>query len=337
MAEGATVDGVLNCISTATATGECDTNPINGGVILNPISEGTPGGREELERVLSTTFDIETSGPRVLGPFNCAGMTGYECCLVAKHQVRDSDVNGRALQCHLDYDVTTCKKKWELDQADNRKVWIYANHKYFVSKDPKVSNTWQTCGTKWGKERDWSEKDDSWSYAPTPTSFGQPSLPPTPRPTRMPTPNPTYQDGSIAPPLADFVPITNPDVTCPAGYTCLQNDDFGIDDPSSPWKIDIVVETMTDDSADSYKFAVKHWEDIIVGNLDSYSTEGLEEVGCAMPYPGMIDDLYICARDEMIDGVGGEMLLCYILLFQKSSFSHTHSLPHLINILLPLS
>ena len=117
----------------------------------------------------------------------------------------------------------------------------------------------------------------------------------------------------------------------------MQNDDFGIDDPSSPWKIDIVVETMTDDSTEAYKFAVKHWEDIIVGNLDSYSTEGLEEVGCAMPYPGAIDDLYICARDEMIDGVGGEMLLCYILLFQKSSFSHTHSLPHLINILLPLS
>ena len=290
MAEGATVDGVLNCISTATATGECDTNPLNGGVILNPLSEGTPGGQAELERVLSTTYEIESSGPRVLGPFNCAGMTGYECCLLAKHQVRDSDVNGRALQCHLDYDDTTCKKAYELDQAEHRKVWIYANHKYYVAKDPKISNTWDTCGTKWGKERDWSEKDSSWSNAPTPTTYGVPSPPPTSRPTPKPTPSPIAADGSTAPPIADLVPSTL--VPCPDGYTCMQNDDFGIDDPDG-FKIDLVTETLFPESAEAYKFAVRHWEEIINGNLEGVSTLGMEDDGCTMPYPDMIDDLFI--------------------------------------------
>ena len=165
-----------------------DTNPLNGGVVLDANSHGTAEGVEELNRVLAEPAVLSDPGPRVIGPFNCAGMTGYECCLIAKHQVRDSDANGNAIQCHLDYDVTTCKKKYELEQLDNKKVYIYANHKYFVSKNPKVSNTWSTCTTKWtdGLARDWSEKDSSWSNQPTPTSYGNPTFNPTNKPTRQP-------------------------------------------------------------------------------------------------------------------------------------------------------
>lgn len=175
---GATVDGAR--LGT-------DTNPINGGMVINANSHGTPDALEEVSRILAEPAVIEEAGARVLGPFNCAGMTGYECCLIVKHQVRDSDTSGKAIQCHLDYDVTTCKKKFELEQSDNKKVYIYANHKYFVSKDPKVTNTWSTCTTKWGgMERDWAEKDSSWSSAPTPTSYGLPTLHPTLRPTPLP-------------------------------------------------------------------------------------------------------------------------------------------------------
>jgi len=180
ISQGATTDG---------ARSGTDTKPLNGGVVLSSSSHGTTEGQEELNRILAEPAVIEDPGPRMVGPFNCAGMTGYECCLIVKHQVRDSDVNGNAIQCHLDYDVTTCKKKYELEQLDNKKVYIYANHKYFVSKDPKVSNTWSTCTTKWtdgSYTRDWAEKDSSWSNQPTPTSYGNPTFNPTNRPTRQP-------------------------------------------------------------------------------------------------------------------------------------------------------
>ena len=119
-------------------------------------------------------------------------MTGFECCLLIKHKVRDLDMHGRAIQCHLDYDKTTCKKKYLMEQA-NKKVFIYANHKDYVSKEPKITNTWPTCSTKWGKTRDWSEKHADWSYAPTPSAAWYAA--PTPPPTLAPSPYPTGPPG----------------------------------------------------------------------------------------------------------------------------------------------
>ena len=101
-------------------------------------------------------------------------------------------MHGRAIQCHLDYDKTTCKKKYLMEQA-NKKVFIYANHKDYVSKEPKITNTWPTCSTKWGKTRDWSEKHADWSYAPTPSAPWYSS--PTPPPTLAPSPYPTGPPG----------------------------------------------------------------------------------------------------------------------------------------------
>ena len=58
MAEGATTDGVI---------AGTDTNPINGGIILDGTVTGTPEGVSRLNRALQTAPVIETAGPRVLG------------------------------------------------------------------------------------------------------------------------------------------------------------------------------------------------------------------------------------------------------------------------------
>lgn len=58
VAEGATTDGVI---------AGTDTNPINGGIILDGSVTGTPEGVSRLNRALQTAPIIETAGPRVLG------------------------------------------------------------------------------------------------------------------------------------------------------------------------------------------------------------------------------------------------------------------------------
>ena len=297
MSVGATTNGAID---------GSDSKPINGGVILDGSVSGTPGGVAELNRILATEIIIEEPGMRVLGPFNCAGMTGHECCLSIKHQVRDSDVHNRAIQCHLDYDMTTCKKKYELKQSA-RKVWIHANHKYFVTREPKVTNKWTTCTDRWGSTRDWSTKFTyGHSDAPTSSSLVAPTPPVTFKPTAVPTHKPTSSNGSTSPPdAADLVETSGP---CHSGYTCMQTYDFGnVDTTNTEWKIDLSVQSKltTTEAMLAYQYAIKHWRNIIVGDLESVSTAGFADDGCAASYPEIIDDMHICGRDTEIDGVGG--------------------------------
>ena len=119
------------------------------------------------------------------------------------------------------------------------------------------------------------------------------------------TPQPTDPTGVVAPPLADLVPSTS--APCPAGYECLQDANFGVDVPTSPFKIDLVTETMNSDSADAYKTAMNHWQEIIVGDLESVSTLGMANDGCSNPFPEVIDDMHICGKDTVMDGVGGTL------------------------------
>ena len=63
-------------------------------------------------------------------------MTGFDCCLVIKHKVRDADINGRAIQCHLDYEETTCKKKWPLETEESKKVLMYATIMKWSARTP---------------------------------------------------------------------------------------------------------------------------------------------------------------------------------------------------------
>ena len=64
------------------------------------------------------------------------------------------------------------------------------------------------------------------------------------------------------------------------------------------------METMNSDSADAYKTAMNHWQEIIVGDLESVSTLGMANDGCSNPFPEVIDDTHICGKDKEIDGKG---------------------------------
>ena len=116
-------------------------DPISGGVKTLGSEVDTIEGETKLETALAESATIAQSGKRTIGPFDCSGMTGYSCCLMIKHQVRDSDTKGRAVQCYLDYHETTEKYKALLN-ARGKKVFIYENHNGVVTKDPKIVGDW---------------------------------------------------------------------------------------------------------------------------------------------------------------------------------------------------
>jgi hypothetical protein len=167
--------GVLDDVIAGT-----DTNPINGGIILDPASTSTPEGSETLQEVLSEPTLIEDTGPQVLPPFKCAGLNGYGCCLLIKKTVADSDVNGKSIQCFLDYRESTCKKEWWREILEAKRVMIYENDLGDVNKDPIIEGAWLSCTEKWGNttEQDWTD----------------PTQPPTRFPARFPTPSQAYLD-----------------------------------------------------------------------------------------------------------------------------------------------
>ena len=148
LVEGATTDGTI---------AGTDSFPINGGVVLDIAARNTGEGNIGLRSALNEPPIIHAAGSRIIGPFDCRGMTGFSCCLVIKHFVRDSDLNSRSVQCHLDYDSTTCKKKWWLATETSKKVLIYANHNEMVNRDPMISGSWPQCDATWGETRDWGK------------------------------------------------------------------------------------------------------------------------------------------------------------------------------------
>ena len=54
---------------------------------------------------------------------------------------------------------------------------------------------------------------------------------------------------------------------------------------------------------DSFARAMQRWESIIVGDLPSMSSSGLNTTTCT-GYPSEIDDVYICGQVVSIDGEG---------------------------------
>lgn len=125
---GATTDDAINGYST---------DLIYGGVQIVPTAQNTPSGDIVLATALAEPTLIAEAGTRSLGPFDCTGLTGKNCCLMIKHKVRDSNVNGRAIQCYLDYADGTIKHESHLN-ARGKKVFIFENHRGRISKEPKV-------------------------------------------------------------------------------------------------------------------------------------------------------------------------------------------------------
>jgi len=87
------------------------------------------------------SYIVAEAGPRVLEPFDCTGLTGYNCCLYIKLKIRDTDKRGKAIQCQLVYEEGSNKERWWLNSR-GKKVFIYANHNELVNKIPYIVGDW---------------------------------------------------------------------------------------------------------------------------------------------------------------------------------------------------
>ena len=119
------------------------------------------------------------------------------------------------------------------------------------------------------------------------------SVPTTESPTRTPV---STCDGGLEP---------SP-IICPSGFICLQNCDFGNEDPTR-FNIDLSLElSSTVDTRAAYVSALAKWMDVITGDLPARSSSaiGADEGDCTNALPIMLDDAHICGKDETIDGVG---------------------------------
>ena len=120
--------------------------PLAGGVLTDGTAESTPDGYSKIEDALAATtltgeVTIEPAGERTIGPFDCAELTGLDCCLLIKLSIPDSDVNGNAIQCRLDYVADSTKKRFWSNQR-GKKVKIFENHLGVVSQEPQISGEW---------------------------------------------------------------------------------------------------------------------------------------------------------------------------------------------------
>ena len=151
--DGSTVDQFVAAESTeptveAGAPGGTTTDttaPIAGGVLTDGTAQSTPEGDAKIETALAevaaTGDTVPEAGSRTIGPFDCSGLTGIDCCALIKLQVRDSDIQGNAIQCTLNYSETSQKKKY-WNNLRGKKVHIFENHNGRVSKDPKIVGAW---------------------------------------------------------------------------------------------------------------------------------------------------------------------------------------------------
>jgi len=130
--EGAVLDDVL--------AGN-DDRPINGGTVLSPDAVNEPEGEERFEAAMAAPEVIEPAGARSIGPWDCKHMTGFHCCMMIKKDVRDSDQQGRAIQCHVEYKSGTGKQAAEY-QITSKKIQIHADRNMMTKKEPKVVGNW---------------------------------------------------------------------------------------------------------------------------------------------------------------------------------------------------
>ena len=146
---GATVDEFITEETSQTVDGGGTTTdttaPIAGGVLTDGTAENTPEGDAKIEAALAEVAasggEVEAAGERTIEPIDCSGLTGENCCLLIKLIVRDSDTNGKAIQCTLNYEETTAKKTYWRNLR-GKKVHIWANHNGLVSKNPQIVGDW---------------------------------------------------------------------------------------------------------------------------------------------------------------------------------------------------
>ena len=130
--------------------------PINGGIVLYRDARNTAEGQSRLDKALNGPQPaVEGEGERNIGPFDCRGLTGFGCCLLVKHSVRDADVDGRAIQCWLEYHPSTCKDKWRRDHGGE--VGGSPSKVGSGGVVPALEAGAASCGAVWGRQRFWSD------------------------------------------------------------------------------------------------------------------------------------------------------------------------------------
>ena len=143
---GSTVDEFMTATPLPEEEGGGTTTaPITGGVLTDGTAENTPEGDAKIEAALASLppggVTVEAAGERTIDPIDCAGLTGENCCLLIKLKIRDSDVNGNAIQCSLNYVASSTKKQyWQ--NLRGKKVHIFSNHNGIVSKTPQIVGDW---------------------------------------------------------------------------------------------------------------------------------------------------------------------------------------------------
>ena len=66
--------------------------------------------------------------------------------MMIKKDVRDSDQQGRAIQCHVEYKGTG-KQAYEY-QITSKKIQIHADRNMMTKKEPKVVGNWGNLGVR---------------------------------------------------------------------------------------------------------------------------------------------------------------------------------------------
>ena len=136
-----TAKGIITTTGDATPAPDPLTTA-DGTAITTPDADGvlTADGTTPTDTDYLASVGI-TAGARSLPAFDCAGLTGFNCCLLIKITVPDSDIYGKAIQCHLNY-VEGSAKQGYMGNSRGKKVFINANHNEMVSKIPKVVGAW---------------------------------------------------------------------------------------------------------------------------------------------------------------------------------------------------
>ena len=112
--------------------------------------------------------------------------------------------------------------------------------------------------------------------------------------------------------------VSSPNCDAPSPYTCLQNEDFGQDDPDK-YNIDLRLKVLDSESnAEAYSNARNKWMRIVTGDL---SSKTLPDDGCAQGEA--VDDLLICGEDLEVDGVGGVLGMSVRQIYMARSHYHT--------------
>ena len=206
-----------------------------------------------------------TPGERSLGPWDCYGLSGVSCCAMIKHQVRDADVNGKAIQCWIEpqtgeHAVLT-KVKCEEDLT---KICIYENVDGLVDPSKVPILAYDNIID----EAILAGRDITKGAGPPP--LGMEASP-----------------------------------SCMEGYTCLQNTGWGEVDATKykidlsletlpgGWPDAYVV------ARDKWmSLIVGDLESVQKNKIPAEANH------CGAALPSTVDDLHICGQDKNIDGYG---------------------------------